>query len=96
LNPRSIGCGLGRITHALAQHFDESVGVDISEEMARRAQDLNADVPSALFVLNVANDLARFDDASFDLGVLVDRAPARSGSVDDRELHRRILSRDSS
>jgi tRNA/tmRNA/rRNA uracil-C5-methylase (TrmA/RlmC/RlmD family) len=34
-----FGCGLGRITRALAQHFDESVGVDISEDMVRRARE---------------------------------------------------------
>jgi ubiquinone/menaquinone biosynthesis C-methylase UbiE len=62
-----FGCGLGRITRALAKHFDECVGVDISENMVRRARDLNADVPGASFVVNRANDLVRFDDASFDL-----------------------------
>lgn len=62
-----FGCGLGRITHTLAQHFDESVGVDISEDMVRRAQELNVDAPGASFVVNVASDLARFDDAGFDL-----------------------------
>jgi ubiquinone/menaquinone biosynthesis C-methylase UbiE len=76
-----FGCGLGRITRALAQHFEESVGVDISEDMVRRARDLNADVPGALFVVNVANDLARFDDASFDLvfsSIVLQHVPDRS------------------
>jgi SAM-dependent methyltransferase len=35
------GCGLGRITRALAQRFDEVVGVDVSTEMVRRAQELH-------------------------------------------------------
>jgi ubiquinone/menaquinone biosynthesis C-methylase UbiE len=76
-----FGCGLGRITRALPQHFDESVGVDISEDMVRRAQDLNADVARASFVVNVANDLARFDDASFDLvfsSIVLQHVPDRS------------------
>jgi ubiquinone/menaquinone biosynthesis C-methylase UbiE len=62
-----FGCGLGRMTRALAQHFDEVVGVDISEEMIRGASDANADVDGVSFVVNHASDLNRFPDASFDL-----------------------------
>lgn len=62
-----FGCGLGRMTRALAQHFEECVGVDISEEMIRRARDANADVEGLSFVVNHASDLSRFPDASFDL-----------------------------
>jgi ubiquinone/menaquinone biosynthesis C-methylase UbiE len=62
-----FGCGLGRLTRPLAGHFDECVGVDISEGMVRGARDLNAEVPGATFVVNPAEDLRRFDDASFDL-----------------------------
>ena len=32
-----FGCGVGRLTQALARRFAASVGVDISEEMIRRA-----------------------------------------------------------
>jgi ubiquinone/menaquinone biosynthesis C-methylase UbiE len=76
-----FGCGLGRITRALAQHFDECVGVDISEDMVSRAQELNADVQGASFVVSVANDLARFDDAGFDLvfsSIVLQHVPDRS------------------
>jgi ubiquinone/menaquinone biosynthesis C-methylase UbiE len=62
-----FGCGLGRVTRPLAGHFDECVGVDISEGMVRQARELNADVPGASFVVNAADDLRRFDDESFDL-----------------------------
>jgi ubiquinone/menaquinone biosynthesis C-methylase UbiE len=62
-----FGCGLGRMTRALAAHFDECVGVDISEEMVRGARDANADVEGLSFVVNNAEDLSRFPDASFDL-----------------------------
>jgi ubiquinone/menaquinone biosynthesis C-methylase UbiE len=62
-----FGCGLGRVTRPLAGHFDECVGVDISEGMVRQARELNADVPGASFVVNAADDLRRFNDASFDL-----------------------------
>jgi ubiquinone/menaquinone biosynthesis C-methylase UbiE len=62
-----FGCGLGRMTRALAQRFDECIGVDISEEMVRGARDANAGVEGLSFVVNHADDLSRFPDASFDL-----------------------------
>lgn len=62
-----FGCGLGRMTRALADHFDECVGVDISDEMIRGARDANAEIGNVSFVVNRADDLSRFDDASFDL-----------------------------
>jgi ubiquinone/menaquinone biosynthesis C-methylase UbiE len=62
-----FGCGLGRMTRALAQHFEACIGVDISEEMVRGARDANADVAGVGFEVNQATDLRRFDDASFDL-----------------------------
>jgi SAM-dependent methyltransferase len=36
-----LGCGLGRLTRALAHRFDEVVGVDVSTEMVRRAGELH-------------------------------------------------------
>jgi SAM-dependent methyltransferase len=36
-----FGCGVGRLTQALARRFAASVGLDISEEMIRRAETLN-------------------------------------------------------
>ena len=47
----------------------------------RRAEELNADVPGASFVVNVAGDLARFDDAAFDPGfssIVLQHVPDRS------------------
>jgi SAM-dependent methyltransferase len=37
-----LGCGVGRVTRALAHRFDEVVGIDVSTEMVRRAQELHA------------------------------------------------------
>src|SRR3954470_22090154 len=62
-----FGCGLGRMTRALADHFTECIGIDISEEMVRGAIQANADVGGITFELNKATDLRRFDDASVDL-----------------------------
>jgi len=39
-----LGCGIGRLSLALADHFDAVHGVDISSEMIRRANDLKADL----------------------------------------------------
>ena len=62
-----FGCGVGRLTRALAGRFERVVGVDVSPEMVARARELNADRPTCAFEANVAPDLGRFDDASFDL-----------------------------
>jgi ubiquinone/menaquinone biosynthesis C-methylase UbiE len=61
-----FGCGLGRVTRALAAHFEECVGVDISEGMVKGARELNANVEGVSFVVNVATDLSVFTDGSFD------------------------------
>ncbi len=52
-----FGCGLGRLTRALAASFDEVLGVDISPAMIDGARRLNDDVPGAQFVVNDRDDL---------------------------------------
>jgi SAM-dependent methyltransferase len=34
-----VGCGLGRMTFALARHFTRVIGIDVSAEMIKRAED---------------------------------------------------------
>jgi SAM-dependent methyltransferase len=62
-----FGCGVGRVTRALADRFAECYGVDISSRMIELAQDLNADRPSCSFLLNDRADLSQFESGSFDL-----------------------------
>jgi SAM-dependent methyltransferase len=62
-----FGCGVGRLTAALAGHFGSVTGVDISEPMLARARDLLADQPGCRLVRNDRPDLSCFADASFDL-----------------------------
>lgn len=62
-----FGCGVGRVTRALAARFSEAVGVDISEGMLEQARDLNDAVGNARFLVNTTPDLGQLDDASFDL-----------------------------
>src|SRR5208283_915076 len=42
-----IGCGPGRLMAPLAGAFDEIHGVDVSDEMIRRARELLRDTPNA-------------------------------------------------
>lgn len=62
-----FGCGVGRVTRALAGRFGEAVGVDVSERMIEQAQRLNERVGNASFLVNAAPDLGQLADASFDL-----------------------------
>jgi ubiquinone/menaquinone biosynthesis C-methylase UbiE len=65
-----FGCGVGRLSQALAEHFDRVIGVDVSAPMLRRAAELAADCPvrdRLDFRLNERADLAMLADASVDL-----------------------------
>jgi SAM-dependent methyltransferase len=59
-----FGCGVGRVTVALAEHYDEVVGVDAAPSMITRARALVTE-PRCTFVLNQAPHLRQFEDASF-------------------------------
>jgi SAM-dependent methyltransferase len=59
-----FGCGVGRITAALAEHYSDVVGVDVAESMIARARSLVTD-PRCVFVLNRAPHLRQFKNASF-------------------------------
>ncbi len=61
-----IGCGAGRITHALAGIFGEVFAVDISEEMVRQAQSILADRPNAHVFVNNGKDLGVLPPVTFD------------------------------
>jgi ubiquinone/menaquinone biosynthesis C-methylase UbiE len=60
-----FGCGVGRVTQAMAGSFERCDGVDISASMLRLARRHNRDPARCFYHLNVADDLARFPDASF-------------------------------
>jgi SAM-dependent methyltransferase len=59
-----FGCGLGRLTRALATRFDHCRGVDGSKEMVEQAQRLNADRPNCSF--DVGTTLAAVEPRSVD------------------------------
>jgi SAM-dependent methyltransferase len=60
-----FGCGAGRLTQALAMHFDSADGVDIAPSMVRLARRLNRRGERCRYHLNDATHLGRFADGSF-------------------------------
>ncbi len=71
-NPRrgralDFGCGVGRLTQALAGYFTEVVGVDIAPSMIALAQRYNRHEDNCRYCLNETGDLSLFGDGSFDL-----------------------------
>ncbi len=61
-----FGCGVGRITQALARFFEHVDGVDISAPMIEHAQRFNRQ-GGCRFHLNTRDDLAMFDTGRYDL-----------------------------
>ncbi len=59
-----FGCGVGRITRALASRFDEAVGLDASQTMVGHARRINVDVANASFR---GSSLDELEPGSFDL-----------------------------
>jgi SAM-dependent methyltransferase len=66
-----FGCGVGRMTRALARRFDEVVGMDISPRMVELARRLNRDSTTARFVVGGESEVNKLPDAHFDLVVCV-------------------------
>ena len=61
-----LGCGVGRLTQPLADHFQRVIGLDISEAMVRRARELNRHGDRCEYIIHGSSRLP-FADASFDL-----------------------------
>jgi len=60
-----FGCGVGRLTQALGNFFNESIGVDISEKMIELARNYNSR-DNCKFFVNEDEDLSLFSDGYFD------------------------------
>lgn len=75
-----FGCGAGRLTQALAGHFDRVTGVDISPAMIDLARQYNRAGERCAYVVNGEEHLGQFADGSFDLiysRIVLQHLPAR-------------------
>jgi SAM-dependent methyltransferase len=61
-----FGCGAGRLTQALAPHFERTIGVDISPSMLEVAAGRNRFPDRVSYVANQATDLRVWQDRTFD------------------------------
>lgn len=59
-----FGCGVGRLTHALADLFQKVTGIDVSPTMIAKANDLNTNPAKVSFKVN-ENTVTNFKEASF-------------------------------
>jgi SAM-dependent methyltransferase len=62
-----FGCGMGRLTQALADHFDRVYGVDISSKMIDLARQHNRKGARAEYFCNPEAELKRFESGSVDM-----------------------------
>jgi len=62
-----FGCGVGRLTQALAGHFSEAVGVDFSAGMVDLARQHNKHGERVRYVFNPRPDLSAFASGSVNL-----------------------------
>jgi SAM-dependent methyltransferase len=61
-----IGCGVGRLTRALATRAGRVIGLDVSREMLARAQEHNAQLANVEWVHGDGASLGAIGDASVD------------------------------
>jgi ubiquinone/menaquinone biosynthesis C-methylase UbiE len=61
-----FGCGVGRLTQALADYFLETYGVDIAPSMISLAEQFNRQGNRVKYFLNEKSDLTLFADNTFD------------------------------
>ncbi|MCP5116638.1 MAG: class I SAM-dependent methyltransferase, partial [bacterium] len=61
-----FGCGVGRLTQALVEHFDEVHGLDVSKGMVRQAREFNRHGDRCVYTQNEQPHLGCYPDARFD------------------------------
>jgi len=75
-----FGCGAGRLSHALASHFERVIGVDIAPSMIDVARKLHVGIPGLEFQVNASDRLDSIESASIDLvytRLVLQHMPAR-------------------
>ena len=89
-----LGCGIGRVSAAIASSVRAVIGIDVSARMLAAARRRCAEHRNVLLVQTSGRDLAAFADGAFDLVLAVDTFPylvlTGGGLVDThlREVHR--------
>ncbi len=93
--PRSaafdFGCGVGRLTQALGDHFDRVTGVDIAASMVEKAQEMNRHGERVDYRVNDVDHLGQLADASFDFiysSITLQHVPPPANSNYVREFMR--------
>jgi len=75
-----FGCGVGRLTQALCDHFDKVWGVDIAPSMIANARTFNRFGERCIYRVNARDDLAIFENGSLDFvysNITLQHMPAR-------------------
>ncbi len=75
-----FGCGVGRLTKALASHFDRVCGVDISPAMIQHARKHQGLDGRSEYLVNETGDLRQFRGGQFDFiysSITLQHMPAR-------------------
>jgi SAM-dependent methyltransferase len=75
-----FGCGAGRLSHALATHFEQVIGLDIAPSMIDAARTLHAGVRGLEFRVNASDRLDSVASSSIDLvytRLVLQHMPAR-------------------
>lgn len=61
-----FGCGVGRLTQGMAEHFQFVCGVDIAEPMIAKAEQFNKFGDHCTYHINIQDNLLLFGDGEFD------------------------------
>lgn len=61
-----FGCGVGRVTQAMSQRFEQTHGVDVAESMIEQANRFNRAPERCTYHHNPRPDLGLFSDSTFD------------------------------
>jgi len=75
-----FGCGVGRLTQALSEYYDLTIGVDIAPSMIELANSYNKQRDRCRYDLNKTSDLRQYRDGMFDLiysNIVLQHVPSR-------------------
>ncbi len=86
-----FGCGVGRLSQALARHFEHVTGVDISSTMVGAANEHNKFGERVQYIMNDVPNLQRFQDDQFDFvysNITLQHMPPDTALSYVRDFHR--------